>query len=388
MTPSAMELARSFEGEIADRASEFEDQGFVSQDLAERIAKTGLYRLCNTPEHGGLGGSPKEYAEVIEHLAQFDASTSWVLFIGMTSALAISNLPDHEVERMNADPAAITCGVFAPMGKAIAAVEGGVEGFRLSGQWQWGSGSRNSKFISAGAFFTDTDGNIQKLESGAPDQRTFFLDSDQVDLLDTWHVSGLKGTGSTDFKVNDVFVPASRVFDAMQEDRPNVPIYRFPLFGFLGIGLAAVALGTAQASLDAVIKIAISKKPQGGKKSLAQRASAQIKIAEAEARLRSARLYVYDAIRAGWDEALESGVPSVEARRDLRLSLTYSVRTCADIISELYTLAGGSSVYLKNPLQRQFRDIHVVTQHMMVNESTLELVGRLMLDQDTNTAML
>ena len=103
MTPSPMGLARSFSEEIAARAGEFEDQGFVSQDLADRIAQTGLYRLCNTAEHGGLGGTPREYADVIEYLARFDASVSWVLFIGMTSALAISNLPAHEVERMIAN---------------------------------------------------------------------------------------------------------------------------------------------------------------------------------------------------------------------------------------------------------------------------------------------
>ena len=100
MTAAAMEIAKSFSEEIAERATEFEDQGFVSQDIADRIAQTGLYRLCNMPEHGGMGSPPQDYAEVIEYLAQFDASTAWVLFIGMTSALSISNLPDKEVAQI------------------------------------------------------------------------------------------------------------------------------------------------------------------------------------------------------------------------------------------------------------------------------------------------
>jgi len=386
MTAAAMEIAKSFSEEIAERATEFEDQGFVSQDIADRIAQTGLYRLCNMPEHGGMGSPPQDYAEVIEYLAQFDASTAWVLFIGMTSALSISNLPDEEVAQI--DPAGITAGVFAPMGRAVPAQEKGITGFRLSGRWQWGSGSHNCAYITGNGFITDADGKIQMLENGTPDQRTFFMDRDQIELLDTWHVSGLKGSGSTDFTATDIFVPANRVFDAQQLDRPDVPINRFPLFGFLPIGIAAVAMGIARASLDGVIAIAKAKTPQGSRKALAGRATAQITVAKAEARLRSAKLFVYDAIDVLWDEAQKGGKPSIDARRDLRLSLTHAVQNCSDIVTELYTLAGGSSVYLKNPIQRQFRDIHVVTQHMMVNESSLEPIGRLFLDVPTDTTYL
>ena len=147
-------------------------------------------------------------------------------------------------------------------------------------------------------------------------------------------------------------------------------------------------MGIARASLDGVIAIAKAKTPQGSRKALAGRATAQITVAKAEARLRSAKLFVYDAIDVLWDEAQKGGKPSIDARRDLRLSLTHAVQNCSDIVTELYTLAGGSSVYLKNPIQRQFRDIHVVTQHMMVNESSLEPIGRLFLDVPTDTTYL
>jgi alkylation response protein AidB-like acyl-CoA dehydrogenase len=383
-----MKIARSFADELAERSAEFEDQGYISQDLVDRIAETGLYRLCNPAEQGGLGGSPKDYAEVVEYLAQFDSASAWVLFIGITSSLSMGNLPDSEIKAILADKAAMTAGVFAPMGRAIPAEQDGVQGFRLSGQWQWGSGSRNCKYLSGGGFVTDADGNIQTNAHNIPDQRSFVLDRNAVELVDTWHVSGLKGTGSGDFKVTDQFVPENRVFNAMMSNGADSSIFKFPTFGFLGIGIAAVALGMARACLDEIVAIAVAKTPQGSKRALATRASAHIAVAKAEAQLRSARLFFYDAIGHAWQGALDGEKPSLEVRGNLRLALTHTVQSCATLITDLYTLAGGSSVYLKSPMQRYFRDIHVVTQHMMVNEATLEMVGRVLLKQDVKAVQL
>ncbi|MEH6556629.1 MAG: acyl-CoA dehydrogenase family protein [Oceanicoccus sp.] len=381
-------IADTFSEELKDRAEEFEQQGYVSQDLADRLAQLGLYRLCNPVKFGGLGRSPLDYALLVETLAQSDASTGWVVFIGITSALSVTNLPEKVAIEMMSDHQAITAGVFAPMGRAVACNENGIPGYRLTGQWQWGSGSRNATYISAGGFLENEAGDLVKLDNGRPDQRSFFMPVGDVELLDTWHVSGLKGTGSTDFKVEGVFVPEFMTFDAFRKTPPTGPIHSFPIFAFLGIGIAAVALGIARACLSEFVTLAKQKTPQGSSKPLAMKPATHKRVAEAEAKLRSARLFFHDAISTAWQMAQEIDSPTVDARRDIRLATTHAVQSAADVVDNIYTLAGGTSVYLRSPIQRHFRDVHVATQHMMVSESTLELVGRLLVGLETNVDQL
>jgi alkylation response protein AidB-like acyl-CoA dehydrogenase len=381
-------LAQSFGAELTSRAREFEDRGFVSKDLADRLAELGLMRLCNPHAYGGPGRSPMDYGELVETLAQYDGATAWTVFIGITSALSTCQLGPQVASTIFAEPDTITAGVFAPMGRATVCTQDGIPGFRLNGQWQWGSGCHNAAFISGGGFIVDGAGEMLKLATGAPDQRSFFMPIEDVEILDTWHVSGLKGTGSNHFQVSDLFVPepmTSKPF-AMPDD--SDPMLRFPLFAALGIGIGAVALGLAAASTTEFLTLAGGKTPMGSAKPLAMKSSTQRAVADASAKLRAARLFFYDAINIGWQQAQQQGAASIAARSDIRLATTHAVSTAVAVIDSLYTLAGGSSVYLSSPLQRHFRDVHVASQHMMVSEATLELVGRIQLGLETNASQL
>jgi indole-3-acetate monooxygenase len=384
-----VQIAEMFGDEIRARADEFEQQGHVSQDLAERLAELGLLRLCNPPAYSGPGRTPVEYGALVEALARHDGSTGWIAFIGITSALAACRLQPDVVQHMLASPTAITAGVFAPMGRAVPCEQNGVEGFRLNGQWAWGSGSPNASFISGGGFIVNDAGEIVKKADGAPELRSFFMPIEDVQRLDTWHVAGLKATGSADFKAVDVFVPRSMTTDPFAPTTADDPIQRFPLFASLGIGIGAVALGLAAAAMEEFLALAATKTPQGSSpRPLALKSATQRRVAQASATLKSARLFFYDAIETAWDHALQGNDPSLELRTDIRLANTHAVNSAVKVIDSLYTLAGGSSVYLKSPLQRHFRDIHVVTQHMMVNEATLELIGKIQLGVEANTAQL
>jgi len=383
-----VEIAQRFGGEISERAAEFEAQGYVSQDLADRLAELGLLRLCNPPAYGGPGRTPVDYGRLVEKLAQYDGSTGWIAFIGITSALAACKLSADTVSTMLADPKAISAGVFAPMGRAVACTEQGIKGFRLNGQWQWGSGSPNAAYISGGGFVVDKAGEIVKNAEGRPDQRMFMMPIQDVELLDTWHVAGLKATGSTDFKASDLFVPEHMVANPFDHNGETDPIHSFPLFAALGIGIGAVALGLAGACIKEFMSVAMAKTPQGSRRTLAMKSATHRRVAEASARLKSARLFFYDAIETAWDITLTTSAPTLESRADMRLANTHAVNTAVKVIDSLYTLAGGTSVYLRSPLQRHFRDVHVASQHMMVNEATLELVGRVQLGLETDTGQL
>jgi alkylation response protein AidB-like acyl-CoA dehydrogenase len=208
-----------------------------------------------------------------------------------------------------------------------------------------------------------------------------------VEFLDTWHVSGLSGTGSTDFAIRDRFVPNKHAAGFGVDGPLERPLYQFPQFGLLAMGIAAVALGLARAAIEELVDLAGGKKPSGSARPLASRAAAQSEVARAEATLRSARAFYYEAIETAWQEAHEGSL-STASRRDIRLATTHATHASAEAVDRMFHLGGGTSVYRTSPLQRIFRDVHVATQHMMIGPSTYELTGRLFLGLDTDVAML
>ena len=380
--------AERFAPEIAERAAEIEANRFLPQDMAKRFAEAGLYRLCVPEVYGGLESHPGELVKVVERIAQADGSAAWCVFIGATSGVVAAFLEPSEAERIFGDPLTITAGVFAPRGKAVCAKEGGVDGYRVTGRWQWGSGSRNASWISGGALIVGDDGKPEMVAEGLPQNRMMMFRAEDVLLHDTWDVSGLCGTGSTDFEVKDLFVPATRAVSLISDKPLARPLYCFPTFGLLGIGIAAVSLGLARGAIDTLVELAGGKTPQGSSKPLALRAKAHLDVSQAEALTRSARAFLMETVEAAWDAATKDGEITVAHRRDIRLATTHAVQSAARAVDLMYTLAGGSSVYRNSPLQRQFRDVHVATQHMMVSDATYELTGRLLLGVPTNTAML
>jgi alkylation response protein AidB-like acyl-CoA dehydrogenase len=207
---------------------------------------------------------------------------------------------------------------------------------------------------------------------------------------DTWDSMGLRGTGSHDIEMRDVFVPAEHAA-SLVADRPTAagPLYAFPVFGLLALAIGAVGLGIARGALDDVRELAAVRTPTGSRRTMAERPAVQAELASAEARVGAARALLDEAIAAAWDAATSSGEVPVERRAALRLAATHAATTGADVTTTAYKLGGGSSVYeSKSPLPRRFRDAHTVTQHMLVAPATNELAGRLILGLPTDTAQL
>lgn len=386
--PDPLAAADTYAAALAGRSEEIERNRFLPQDLADLSARLGLHRLCIPAVQGGHEAHPMVLVEAVERLARVDGSAAWCVFIGSTSGMVAAFLAPDEARTVFGDPMTIAAGVFAPRGTAVHAEEKGVAGYRVSGRWQWGSGSRNARWIMGGTLVLGPDGRPEMAPQGLPQNRMMIFPAEQVTLHDTWDASGLCGTGSTDFEVKDVFVPASRAVSLLGDQPLARPLYCFPTFGLLGIGIAGVALGLARGAIDELIALAGGKTPQGSAKPLAARAKAQIDVSEAEALVRSARAYLAETVDAAWDAASRDGAITVEHRRDIRLATTHAVRAAARAVDLMYMLGGGSSVYRGSALQRHFRDVHVATQHMMVSEATFELTGRLFLGVPTNTAML
>jgi alkylation response protein AidB-like acyl-CoA dehydrogenase len=208
-------------------------------------------------------------------------------------------------------------------------------------------------------------------------------------VIDTWSVSGLRATGSHDIAIEDAVVPAARTASVIsQEPVATGPLYAFPVFGLLALTIAGVGLGIGRAAIDDLVELAGGKTPTASTRKLAERATTQAEIAQAEAKLRAGRAFLYDAVGEAWESATRDGAVSIEQRLALRLAATHATTASAAAVDIAYNLGGGTSIYETSPLQRRFRDIHAATQHMLVGSATWELTGRLLLGLPPDVAQL
>ncbi len=384
MSQELLNKAKTLATICRERSDEFEQVRRIPADIAQQLGEAGMYAMGAPAELGGLEADPLTYSKVIETLSIGDASAGWISFIGATTLTSLALLPKEAAQEVYPDPSTLITGVFAPTGTADK-VDGG---FVINGRWQWGSGSQNAEWIMGGCMLKE-NGEPMLGGGGQPLSFMTLMPKDKVEFMDTWHTSGLCGTGSLDYQVKDLFVPEEHMAGFLKRDRVAVtPLYSFPNFTFLALGIGAVCLGIARSSIDELVELAISKKRVGARNTVAEQQTAQIKLAQAEADLRSARLFFYDTISQAWETAQKGDAVPVELRRDMRLATTNAVVKSVAIAGDMYDLGGGSSVYKTSRLQRNFRDVNVAKSHIMVSQQTLEIIGALFFGLEPNTSRL
>jgi alkylation response protein AidB-like acyl-CoA dehydrogenase len=377
-----LEAARDLVPRVRELGDEIEEGRHLPVELADAFRSIGLWRACVPETAGGV-----DFVDLAALLAAFevvsaaDGSAGWCAMIGATSGLVLAYV-DQAVAKaiVGADPSFCIGGVFAPSGRAEP-VRGG---FRVKGRWSFASGVHHTTWLSLGVVASGLS-----TANGSPEVLGVLIPTSDVDIVDTWYVSGLRGTGSNDVVVEDVFVPEDRAFRLIG-GTPRVvgTLYRFPLFGLLALGVASVALGIAQGAIDDLTALATEKTPSGSRRRLADRAHTQMEIAKATAELAAAEAFIFsDVGRVYWDAA-EGEDPDLRTRAQLRLAATHATRTAAHVVDRMYDLGGGSSIYSTSRLQRTFRDVHAATQHMVVAPATFELAGRVLLGVETDVSQL
>ena len=382
---SPVGAARALYQRIVASADRIERDRRLPAELVDALAAGGLFRMCLPRAVGGGETEPALMLEAIEEVARADGSAGWCAMIGATSGVVAGYLSEEvAAEIVGGDSRVVLGGVYAPMGRAAVA-DGG---YRVSGRWAFASGCEHCTWLMGGCVVQD-DARARLLPGGAPESRLMLFPAAEARVIDTWTVSGLRGTGSHDIAVTDLFVPAGRAV-SLATDRPRAPgaLYRFPVFGLLALGIAAVALGIARRAIDELATLAAAKTPTGSRRRLAERAAVQAEVAEAEALLRAARAFLREAVAEAWASARKDSELPIPLRAMLRLAATHATAGAARAVDLMYRAGGGSAVYADSPLQRCFRDVHVVTQHMMVAPPTWELAGRILLGVDVDTSML
>lgn len=356
----------------------------LPEALIGDLRATGLLRLHTPRALGGHELDVAGYMRVIEALAQSDGATAWTV-TAINNGFHLGLLPNETVAAVyGANPDAAIAGSFPPKHGRALVVDGG---YLLSGRWTYVSGCMHSDWLYLGAMLLDGDAPVEDAQ-GAPQTRRLLIRRADAEIVDTWHVSGLRGTGSHDVAVTDVFVP-----EAYSRSIPSTPrswpgaLWTFPETSFLGLGFCSVALGLARAAIDALTDLAGAKTPYRSASLLRERVTAQIEVARAEAMLRSARLFLFEMVEQVRVAALDGAV-ALRQRAMLRAAVVHAATTAAQVVDLMVAAGGATSIHESSPLERCFRDVHAVTPQVMVAPPYWETVGRVLLGLDPGPAPL
>lgn len=337
----------------------------------DALTRAGLMRMCVPTQYGGPEADPLTLIMAIETLAHADGAAGWCSMIASTTSSMSAFLPTASATQIYGDPNVVTGGVFAPNGTGTAQ---GADGFSVTGRWAWGSGTQHCQWILGGVNCDDET------------FRLCYFPQSEVTFHDTWHTSGMRGSGSLDYSVDRTFVPDGFTFQP-GVTRPviDTALARFPNFTLLAASVSAVGLGVARRALDELIDIAGGKKPQFSKRTLAHNGFTQVEVSRAEAKLRSARAFLLDELATAWDTAMSGSPVTIEQRTTMRLASTNAASASAEVTDAAFTLAGGTAVYDTSLLGRCLRDAHVVTQHIQTAPKLHEMIGKLLLGLDVDT---
>lgn len=361
---------------IAGRAAEIEAARRVPADLLDDLVGAGCFRMLLPPTHGGVGADLPTAMRVLETLATADASVAWIVAIGAGSWLDLVGLPRESFDHVvGTAPEVIIAGVFRPAGTAIA-VDGG---YRVSGRWSFASGCEHAAWIF-GNCVEITDGPTA---DGPPPMRIAVFPAADVTIEDTWHVSGLRGTGSHHVRADDVFVPAHRTLDPMASPHSlDAPIVRAPLLSVLSLAVASIALGVGRAALDDIVALSAGKVPMLAGGSLATNPLFQHELATAETELGAARALVYELAASTWQTVVGGDEPTMRDRARARAASAWATSRAAAAVDMAYRSGGGTTLYTDHPLQRRLRDVHALTQHFLVKADTLTAAGAVLAGRD------
>ena len=370
--PSPIEAAHAVAPLIREHAAEIERTRELPKTVFNAIADAGIFHLVVPRAIGGPELDYPSFVQVMEILGKADASTAWAVNQGATFGGFAARMAPHVARKIWIEtPRSVVANTPGPSAKAIA-VPGG---YRVTGRQPFSTGCRHASWIAAHALIIE-DGKVRE-RNGKPEARYLIMPVAQAEVLDTWHTRGMRGTGTNDFAVNDVFVSEEfTVFPRGGRQISGGVRYKVPPSLMFAGGDAAIALGVARSCLDAFFELAGGKTPRYVQGLLRDLPLAQFAVGQSEAALRAGRAYLMEAIDALWEELVAKEEASLENRVNLRLAATHAIRLAAKIVDDIYNASGATAVFESNLIQRHFQDIHVITQHLQGRLSHYETAGQ------------
>jgi indole-3-acetate monooxygenase len=365
---------------LAAHAASSEKLGRLDAPSAEAVRSTRLLHMLCPRDLGGLEADPVTVVLVLEALARIDGSASWTIGILSSSGLFGPYLPAATARRICANGVPPMAGSVLPKGQA----EPVAGGYRVEGRWPYGSGIHHADWVAAGAFVLG-----QPHPKGA---RLVVLPRDQVVIHDNWQVAGLRGTGSCDFSIENVFVPEEMTFALMDLILGNAITGGAAVRLGLPAGVASfhigIPLGIARRALDEITTQAIEKGRGFPPSPLQTQPHFQFALGKAEIELASARALALQLMSELYAEAQAEGTPPPPRQAQARAAATYVTEVAQRVTSVAFQAAGGTALFDGNPLQRCFRDAFAAGQHFLVSQSSYRALGQFKLGQpDANPVL-
>ncbi|MCL2393316.1 MAG: acyl-CoA dehydrogenase family protein [Acidimicrobiaceae bacterium] len=370
--PAATAVYEGLMAQIHERRAELEATSADADALrtlpppaVEILRELGIFWLKVPEELGGNPIDPLQFSDVIEELAYIDASLGWTAMIGAGSGgIAASLLPDDGAKEVFLDAPARPTFAGQPRARTMAKrVDGG---FIVSGRWSFSSGIHHADWV-IGGFHTEDEDPPNPFGTG------FIVPKSQATVFDNWHVAGLAGTGSSDYALDEVFIPTTHT--GMRRGVPpkrSGALWRQEPLVLVGNELPAVAVGIARRALDRVVEMAAGTIRGIGGTPLAERPAFQQALARAEVQWRAARLVYRDAVGEAWEAVLRDGQAPERANLAVATAQTYVTDACAEVVMEVVRFGGGRVIALSNPLQRHLRDALAARQHLAATDEHYE----------------
>jgi indole-3-acetate monooxygenase len=379
-----LEAAAALATQIRSCAEEIEQSRRLPLPLVEAITQAGLFRLWIPRSLGGEETDPMTLVRVVEEVSRADGAAGWCVAIGGEYGAFGGYLPAEAAREIyGSDKRVRTAGAFRPFGEARV-VAGG---YRVTGRWPLGSGCQHSAWIVGGCRIFDGE-QLRLRADGTPITRILFFPASDCEILDTWHSIGLRGTGSHDYAVSNVFVPVARSLSFREPPVEPGPLYALPTVALFATVLAAVPLGIARHAIDIALDLTATKIATRSRRTLREDATMQANLGQAEALVRSGRAFLYESLAEAW-AVVSAGQPlSVVQRATLWLAATHAT-TAAKQATELMFAAGGSaSPYVSGGLERCLRDVHATCQHVTLAAPNYQMAGQAFLDLDMRATVL
>ena len=360
---------RDFAPSLAARSAKIEAARRLPPALVKELEALRLFRMLVPRSHGGLEIPFPPSIDILAMLAAADGATGWTVMIGCETPQLFSLLPRPSFDRVYEHGPDVVCGgAFAPQGKAVVEAAGG---YRVSGRWGFASGCQHASWLFGQSLVIENGETLP----GSPKLRCMVLPASQWRILDTWHTSGMRGTGSHDIAVEGAHVDEDWTFD-LWFGQPSLegPLFASPVLQF-SMHIGAVALGIAEGAITDLLALAGTRKVRlYAKAELGDQPLFQYRLGHAEIDARAARAFLESCAEGYWARARAGSLDPTFFTRVLS-TVAWVVETSTRIVDACYQAAGASAIYDQSPLQRRLRDIHTLTQHASVQENVFMTVG-------------
>ena len=377
-----LQAAKDLRPTILDAHQETEENRRLAPQVVEGLIETGLCRLVVPADLGGHEVDPRIALQVFEELAQAEASVAWIVWNNALPCFSSAVFGDAMRTELFSDARCLFANSNRPSGKA-AAVDGG---FRVSGRWSLVSGCELAEWIPVMNTVTE-DGVPRMINERMPETRMTYIPRGSYEILDTWYVGGLRGTGSHDIVVDDVFVPEERTYSFMDPVLLDRPLYRMPFWATMAAGCAAVCAGLAQRALDTVFELAASKVTVDPSPDLRDRSAVRSQVAASAAQLDAARLLLQTAVSDLWETCTQSAQVTDTQCARLWTGAVHMAQTAKTIITNMYEVAGTSALYMDCPIERAHRDVHAICQHAILAPMWFEQAGKVYFGLTSNSPL-